>query len=68
MVLGQIETEVNILSAHLATESPSLEFIIVHAKTILQLAEGLLQTPIAYLDSERDAQIVREYDKRTDIP
>jgi hypothetical protein len=67
MVLGQIETEVNVLSAHIATENPSLDFIIIHAKSILQLAEGLVQTPVEYLDSERDAALVRAYRQQVDL-
>ncbi len=67
MVLSRIETEVNVLFAHLSTEEPNLDFILLHARTLLQLAEGLVGTPLERLSTDSDVRLVRDYQNRLSV-
>ena len=61
MVLSQIESEVEVLDQHLREERPSLGFILVHARTLLQLAECMVDMASEHLSSHREVQLVAEY-------
>ncbi len=61
MVLNQIESEIEMLGAHLSEQRPSLDFIVLHARNLLQLAEGMVEMAPEHLSTDREIELVRQY-------
>ncbi len=49
------------LGAHLSEQRPSLDFIVLHARNLLQLAEGMVEMAPEHLSTDREIELVRQY-------